>query len=80
MSDYADVLGFLALFAGCRVEFDALTLFEALVALALNVGEMYEDIITLLTRDKTKSLVSVEKLHSALCHKYSILCTIDQPL
>jgi hypothetical protein len=54
-SDYADVLSFLALLAGYRVELDALALFEVLVALALDVGEMYEDVITLLARDEAES-------------------------
>jgi hypothetical protein len=54
-SDYADVLSFLALLAGHRVELDALALFEVLVALALDVGEMYEDVITLLARDEAES-------------------------
>jgi hypothetical protein len=76
--DDADVLGFFALLAGRGVELDSLTLFEVPVAFALNVGEVYENVIALLTRDETKSLVSVEKLHCALCHEYSILCTTDQ--
>jgi hypothetical protein len=54
-SDYADVLSFLALLTGHRVELDALALFEVLVALALDVGEMYEDVITLLARDEAES-------------------------
>jgi hypothetical protein len=74
----ADVLGFFALLAGRGVEFDSLALFEVLVALALNVGKMDENVIALLTGNETKSLVSVKKLHSSLCHKYSILCTTDQ--
>ena len=65
----------------CRdsVEFDPLSLFEAPVAVALDVGEMDEDVITLLTRDKSESLFCVEKLYSSLCHEYSILKTKDRP-
>jgi hypothetical protein len=72
MSDYADVLGFFALFAGRGVELDALTLFEALVAITLDAGEMYENVVTLLARDEAESLLCVEKFYCALCHEYSI--------
>jgi len=79
-SDYADVLGFLALLAGRGVELDALTLFEALVALALDVGEMDKHVITLLARDESESLFCIEKLHCACCHEYSILKAAHQPI
>jgi hypothetical protein len=80
ISDRADVLGFFALLAGHSVELDALALFEALVTVALNVGEMYEDVITLLARDESESLFCIEKLHCTLCHEYSILKTTDRPI
>ena len=80
ISDHADVLRFLALLAGCHVELDALALVEALVAVALDVGEMNEDVITLLARDETESLVCVEELHCPLCHEYSFLSAADQPV
>ena len=80
ISDYADVLRFLALLAGYSVELDALALFEALVAVALDVGEMDENVITLLARDETESLFCIEKLHCSLCHEYSILRTTDRPI
>ena len=47
--DDSNVLGFLALPAGGDVELDALTLVEALVALADDVGEVDEHIVALLT-------------------------------
>jgi len=80
ISDDADVLGFLALSARCHVELDVLALVEALVALALNVGVMNEDVITLLARDEAESLLCIEELHCSLCHKCSFLKTTDQPV
>ncbi len=71
--DDANVLGFFALLAGNGVELDALTLFKVLVTITLNVGEMDENVITLLTRDESESLVRIEKLHCTLCHENSIL-------
>ena len=68
MSDHADVLRFLALPTGCDVELDALTLVEALVAVALDVGEMNEDVVTLLARDEAESLFCIEEFHCSLCH------------
>ena len=72
-SDDANVLSFLALAARCNVELDDLTLVEALVAIALDVREMHEHVVTLLARDETESLFCVEKLHCTLCHFYPIL-------
>ena len=77
--DYADVLRFLALLAGCSVELDKLTLFKALVTITLDVGEMYEDVVTLLARDEAESLFRIEKLHCTLCHEYSILRATNRP-
>src|SRR6202035_3009156 len=79
-SDHADVLRFLALLARGHVELDALALTEALVAVALDVGVMDEDVITLLARDEAESLFCIEKLHSALCHDYSFLGAVGQPV
>ena len=73
ISDDADVLGFLALLAGGNVELDVLTLVEALVAIALDVGEMDENVITLLTRDEAVTLFCIEEFHCACCHEYSFL-------
>jgi len=47
--DDSNVLGLFALPAGGDVELDALTLVEALVALALDVGEVDEHIVATLT-------------------------------
>jgi hypothetical protein len=79
-SDSANVLRFLALLTGHYVELDALTFVEALIAIALDVGEMYEHVITLLTRDETESLFCIEKLHCSLCHDYSLLRAAGQPV
>jgi hypothetical protein len=38
---------------------------------------MYEDVITLLTRDEAESLFCIKKLYCSLCHEYSILSTTD---
>ena len=76
-SDHADVLGFFALFARRSVELDTLTFFAALVAVTLDAGEMYEDVVTLLARDETESLFRIKKLHCSLCHEYSILNAAD---
>jgi hypothetical protein len=73
ISDHANVLGFLALFPGSSVELDELTLLEALVAVALDVGEMDEDVITLLARDEAEALFCIKKFYCSLCHDYSIL-------
>jgi len=73
--DNANVLGFFALLARRRVELDSLAFFEALVTLALDIGEVYEDVFTLLARDESETLFRIEKLNCALCHEYSILNT-----
>jgi hypothetical protein len=73
ISDHANVLGFFALFPGCSVELYELTLFEALVAIALDVREMDEYVITLLARDEAEALFCIKKFHCSLCHVYSIL-------
>jgi hypothetical protein len=78
-SDHAYVLGFFALFARRSVELDALTFFEALIAVTLDTREMYKDVITLLARDEAESLFCIEKLHCSLCHEYSILNAADRP-
>jgi len=48
-SDDSDVLGFLALPPGGDVEFDSLALVERLVAVRLDVGEVDEHVVALLT-------------------------------
>ena len=80
VSDRANVLRFLALLARHSVEFDELTLFEALVAIALDVREMDENVITLLARDESESFFCVKKLDCTLCHENSILRATDGPI
>jgi len=77
ISDRANVLGLFALFTRHGIELYELTLFEAFVAVTLDVGEMYEHVVTLLARDEAESFVCVKKLHSSLCHEYPILNTTD---
>src|SRR5690554_164767 len=67
-SDGPDVLGFLALATRSHVELDLLTLFESLVASPLDVGEVNEDVVALLTRDEAVALLVVEELHGSSCH------------
>jgi hypothetical protein len=80
ISDHADVLRFLALLTRCDVELDVLTLVQALEAVALNIGEVNEDVVTLLPRDETETFFCVEELYCALCHGDSFLGAADQPL
>jgi hypothetical protein len=68
-SDDANVLGLGALASCSNIELDALTLLERLVTLALDVREMDEDVVTLLTRDEAEPLVCIEKLDGTLCHE-----------
>src|SRR3982750_4736588 len=68
ISDGADVLGLFTLATGRNVELDALTLFERTVAVALNRGEVNEDVVAALTRDEAETLVGVEPLDGAGCH------------
>jgi hypothetical protein len=77
ISDNANVLSFLALFAGRSVELYELAFLEALVAVALDVGEMDENVITLLARDEAEALFCIKKFHCSLCHDYSILKAAD---
>ena len=77
-SDDANVLGFFALFAGNGVEFDTLSLVEALVTITLDAGKVDENVVTLLARDEAETLFSVEKLNCTLCHENSFLRAIVQ--
>ena len=70
-SDHPNVLGFLTLAAGGNVELDALALVEGLVAVALDVGEVDEHIVALLTRDEAEALLGVEELHGT-CSQSSL--------
>ena len=51
------------------VELDCLTLFEGLVAVALDVGVMNEDVLVSLARDEAVTLLGVEELDGALCQR-----------
>jgi len=53
--DHPHVLGFLTRAAGSNVELDALALVEGLVAVALEVGEVDEHIVALLTGNEAES-------------------------
>ena len=68
LSDWADVLGFLALASFADFEFNGLTLFEVLEAVASDVGEVDEDIIAAFLRDESEALLCVEELNSACSH------------
>lgn len=57
VSDDADVLGFFALASGPHVELDGLTLFKSLVTLALNVGEVNEDVVPVFPRNESEALL-----------------------
>jgi hypothetical protein len=46
-----------------------LTLFEGLVAVALDVGVMNEDVLVSLARDEAVTLLGVEELDGALCQR-----------
>jgi hypothetical protein len=72
--DGSDVLGFLTLAAGRDVELDPLTVLERLVALSLDLREVDEHVLALVTRDESVTLLGVEELHSALCHSVSFSC------
>ena len=79
VSDDADVLRFLALAAGSSVELDALAIFEGLVPIGLDRGEVNEHILTRVTRDEAKTLFGVKELDGALLHRFLVsLFAIDQ--
>ena len=71
-SDDPDVLRFLALAAGSDVELDVLALFERLVAGALDVGEVDENVSALFPGDESVALLGVEELHGASCQCISL--------
>ncbi len=65
-SDGANVQGFGALASGADLELDRLALFEGLVALARDVGEVDEDVFLSLTRDEAVALLVVEELDGSV--------------
>ena len=56
-SDDPNVLRFLALSAGSDVELDPLAFLERPVTTALDVGVMYENVLTLLSGDESEALL-----------------------
>ena len=64
-SEAADDLGLVALTTRHDVELDSLTLIEGLVTVPLNVGEVDEYVVSVLTRDEAVALLGVEELHSS---------------
>jgi hypothetical protein len=72
--DDPDVLGFLALATRGHVELDALTLIEGLVTRPLDVGEVDEHVVALLTGDEAEALLVVEELHGSSCHDFLPIC------
>ena len=71
-SERTDVLCFLAFAAGSNVEFDALALLQRLVAVALDVGIVNEDVFATLACDKSKALLGVEELYGT-CSQLSLI-------
>jgi hypothetical protein len=49
-------------------EFNRLAFLQAAVSIGLDRGEMHKDILSTLTRDKTKAFSGVEPLYSSLFH------------
>jgi hypothetical protein len=62
-SGHTNVLSFLTLAAGRDVELDALALVERLVAAALDVGEVDEHVVAMLSRNEAEALLGVEELY-----------------
>jgi hypothetical protein len=79
VSDSADVLRLFALTTGGNVELDALTLFERTVSVALDRGEVNEDVVAALTRDEAETLVGVEPLDGAGCHDVLLVSVAVYP-
>ena len=72
VSERPDVLRFFALAAGSDVEFDALSLLQRLVAIALNVRVVHEDVFATLTSNESKALLGVEELYGT-CSQLSLI-------
>jgi hypothetical protein len=66
--DLADVLGLRTLGAVGQIKLDPVALIQALETVALNGGIMHEHIAPTVLRDKTKTLLVLEPLHSSLRH------------
>src|ERR1700742_2153503 len=66
--DQADLLRLWALLTLRDLELDALTVFQRLVAVHLDRGEVDEDVLPPVDRDEAIALLAVEPLDGALCH------------
>ena len=72
-SDCADVEGFRALAAGTDLELDGLTLVEAAVAIARDVGVVDEHVLASLDGDESEPLLAIEKLYGASRHEFTFV-------
>src|SRR5688572_28602164 len=77
--DGPDVLGFLTLSTRRHVELDALAVLERLVALSLDLREVHEDILALVTGDEPVTLLGVEELHGTCGHSDSFVLLTTLP-
>src|SRR5215813_4845515 len=66
--DQADLLRLRALLALRDLKLHALTVFQRLVAVHLDRGEVDEHVLPPVDRDETVALLAVEPLDGALCH------------
>src|SRR5258705_1325940 len=66
--DQADLLRLRALLTLRDLELDALPVFQRLVAVHLDRGEVDEHVLSPVDRDEAIALLAVEPLHAALCH------------
>ena len=64
----ANVLCLPALLTFGYGELNCLAFFEAAISVALDGGEVHEDIFTILTGDKAEAFSGIEPLHSSLFH------------
>jgi hypothetical protein len=64
-SESADVLSFLTFASGADVELDGLAFRKGLHALTLNIRDVDEHVIAVLTRDEAEAPVRVEEFHCA---------------
>jgi hypothetical protein len=78
-SDHTDVLGFLTLATRGDIELDTLALVERLIAVALDVGEMDEHVVALLSRNEAEALLGVEELHGT-CSQGILSSVLSRPV
>src|SRR5262249_7677580 len=71
--DSSNALRFLARAARGHVELNVLSLAQWLVARALDVGVVDEDVVAAVTADESEALLGVEELHSAGSQCISLL-------